>query len=58
MTTQATPKRHRLPLLYPAVFLSLASLAWTTWSLIDLLGTGPITLTAAATKTTTVQPAA
>jgi hypothetical protein len=45
----ATPqKRHRSPLLYPAVFLSLASLAWTTWSLVDLLGTGWIGFTVAA----------
>jgi hypothetical protein len=35
-------------LLYPAVFLSLASLAWTTWSLVDLLGTGLIGFTVAA----------
>lgn len=47
-TIQATQKRRTSPLLYPAVFLSLASLAWTTWSLVDLLGTGPIALTAAA----------
>lgn len=45
MTT--TQKRHS-PLLYPAVFLSLASLAWTTWSLVDLLGTGWIGFTVAA----------
>ncbi|PJN31322.1 hypothetical protein CG717_16280 [Streptomyces sp. CB02613] len=36
------------PLLAPAVILSGASLAWTTWSLVDLLGTGPIGLTVAA----------
>ncbi|MFI2084342.1 hypothetical protein ACH43Y_28785 [Streptomyces rubiginosohelvolus] len=36
------------PLLAPAVVLSGASLAWTTWSLVDLLGTGPIGLTVAA----------
>ncbi|MER6191792.1 winged helix-turn-helix domain-containing protein [Streptomyces cyaneofuscatus] len=36
------------PLLAPAVLLSGASLAWTTWSLVDLLGTGPIGLTVAA----------
>lgn len=47
-TVQATPKRPPSPLLYPAVFLSLASLAWTTWSLIDLLGTGWIGATVAA----------
>ncbi|OKH91479.1 hypothetical protein [Streptomyces uncialis] len=35
-------------LAYPAAALSLASLAWTTWSLVDLLGTGPIGLTVAA----------
>lgn len=36
------------PLVYPAAALSAASLAWTTWSLVDLLGTGPIGLTVAA----------
>ncbi len=41
-------KRRHSPLLYPAVFLSLASLAWTTWSLVDLLGTGWIGFTVAA----------
>lgn len=41
-------KRRHSPLLYPAVFLSLASLAWTTWSLVDLLGTGWIGVTVAA----------
>lgn len=41
-------KRQHSPLLYPAVFLSLASLAWTTWSLVDLLGTGWIGFTVAA----------
>lgn len=41
-------KQRRSPLLYPAVFLSLASLAWTTWSLVDLLGTGWIGFTVAA----------
>ncbi len=40
-------KRRTSPLLYPAVFLSLASLAWTTWSLVDLLGTGWIGVTVA-----------
>lgn len=40
-------KRRSSPLLYPAVFLSLASLAWTTWSLVDLLGTGWIGVTVA-----------
>lgn len=43
-----TRKRRSSPLLYPAVFLSLASLAWTTWSLVDLLGTGWIGFTVAA----------
>jgi hypothetical protein len=44
-----TPQKRRgSPLLYPAVFLSLASLAWTTWSLVDLLGTGWIGFTVAA----------
>ncbi|MEU2143600.1 hypothetical protein ABZ741_04715 [Streptomyces globisporus] len=36
------------PLIAPAVILSGASLAWTTWSLVDLLGTGAIGLTVAA----------
>ncbi|MFJ9318270.1 hypothetical protein [Streptomyces globisporus] len=36
------------PLIAPAVILSGASLAWTTWSLVDLLGTGEIGLTVAA----------
>lgn len=40
--------RRSSPLLYPAAFLSLASLAWTTWSLVDLLGTGWIGFTVAA----------
>ncbi|MFD9248488.1 hypothetical protein [Streptomyces bottropensis] len=44
----APRKRDRSPLLYPAVFLSAASLAWTTWSLVDLLGTGWIGFTVAA----------
>lgn len=44
-----TPQKRRTsPLLYPAAFLSLASLAWTTWSLVDLLGTGWIGFTVAA----------
>ena len=47
-TVQAPQKRPTSPLLYPAVFLSLASLAWTTWSLVDLLGTGWIGFTVAA----------
>ena len=36
------------PLLVPAVALSAASLAWTTWSLVDLLGAGHIGITVAA----------
>ncbi|WP_326700222.1 winged helix-turn-helix domain-containing protein [Streptomyces sp. NBC_01754] len=36
------------PLTIPAVILSGASLAWTTWSLVDLLGTGAIGITVAA----------
>lgn len=44
----APRKRNRSPLLYPAVFLSLASLAWTTWSLVDLIGAGVWGLTVAA----------
>jgi hypothetical protein len=47
-TVQATRKRPLSPLLFPAALLSLASLAWTTWSLVDLLGTGLIALTVAA----------
>ncbi|MGX1632657.1 hypothetical protein ACWGUL_01165 [Streptomyces albidoflavus] len=39
---------RRSPLLYPAAFLSAASLAWTTWSLVDLLGAGIIGITVAA----------
>ena len=38
----------RTPLLVPAAVLSGASLAWTTWSLVDLLGTGHIGITVAA----------
>jgi hypothetical protein len=48
VTTVQTPTSRRSPLLYPAAFLSLASLAWTTWSLVDLLGTGWIGFTVAA----------
>ena len=40
--------RKLSPLIYSAVLLSLASLAWTTWSLVDLLGTGHIGITVAA----------
>jgi hypothetical protein len=47
-TVQAPTKRRTSPLLYPAALLSLASLAWTTWSLVDLLGTGLIGVTVAA----------
>ncbi|MFB7866983.1 hypothetical protein [Streptomyces sp. NPDC056069] len=36
------------PLLVPAVALSGGSLAWTTWSLVDLLGAGPWGITVAA----------
>jgi hypothetical protein len=41
-------KHFTTPLVWPATALSAASLAWTTWSLVDLLGTGPIGLTVAA----------
>ncbi|CAK7288658.1 hypothetical protein [Streptomyces misionensis] len=47
-TVQAHQKRRLSPLLAPAAILSLASLAWTTWSLVDLLGTGLIGVTVAA----------
>ena len=36
------------PLLVPAALLSGGSLAWTTWSLVDLLGAGPWGITVAA----------
>ncbi|MFF9844631.1 hypothetical protein [Streptomyces sp. NPDC013740] len=36
------------PLLVPAIALSGGSLAWTTWSLVDLLGAGPWGITVAA----------
>ncbi|MDF2708161.1 MAG: hypothetical protein K0R62_3813 [Nonomuraea muscovyensis] len=36
------------PLLIPAALLSAGSLAWTTWSLVDLLGAGPWGITVAA----------
>lgn len=45
---QATLKAPHSPLLWPAFALSAASLAWTTWSLVDLLGTGWIGVTVAA----------
>lgn len=41
-------KKATSPLIYPAAVLSVASLAWTTWSLVDLLGTGLIGITVAA----------
>ncbi|MFE5628459.1 hypothetical protein [Streptomyces sp. NPDC056543] len=44
MHTPALPT----PLLVPAAALSAASLAWTTWSLVDLLGAGWIGVTVAA----------
>ncbi|MFI8865327.1 hypothetical protein ACIGNW_00190 [Streptomyces sp. NPDC053707] len=40
--------RNLSPLTIPAGLLSGASLAWTTWSLVDLLGTGHIGITVAA----------
>jgi hypothetical protein len=49
MTTAPAARKRRLsPILVSAAFLSLASLAWTTWSLIDLLGAGIIGATVAA----------
>ncbi|MGW9617223.1 hypothetical protein ACWGUP_17700 [Streptomyces diastaticus] len=42
-----TLRRIRTPLLIPAAALSLGSLAWTSWSLVDLLGAGAIGLTVA-----------
>jgi hypothetical protein len=47
-TDQTPPRRKPSPLLCAAVILSVGSLAWTTWSLFDLLGAGPIGLTVAA----------
>ncbi|MFI6653188.1 hypothetical protein ACIBI8_37065 [Streptomyces sp. NPDC050529] len=48
MKTPLTGRMRKMsPLLYPAAFLSIASLAWTTWSLVDLLGTGKIGVTVA-----------
>ncbi|MGW4703249.1 hypothetical protein [Streptomyces sp. NPDC004285] len=38
----------KTPLLIPAALLSGASLTWTTWSLVDLLGAGHIGITVAA----------
>lgn len=40
-------RRKMAPLIVVAVILSAASLAWTTWSLMDLLGTGAIGFTVA-----------
>lgn len=48
MTTAPTRKRPTSPLLIPAAILSSASFAWTTWSLVGLLGTGLIGVTVAA----------
>ena len=46
---QPTPtKRKSSWLTYLASLLSLASLVWTTWSLVDLLGAGPAGFTVAA----------
>lgn len=36
------------PLVYPAALLSIGSLVWTSWSLIDLLGVGAVGVTVAA----------
>lgn len=38
----------KTPLLIPAIALSAGSLAWTTWSLVDLVGAGPWGFTVAA----------
>ncbi|MGW8357377.1 hypothetical protein [Streptomyces wedmorensis] len=38
----------KTPLLVPAIALSAGSLAWTTWSLVDLVGAGPWGITVAA----------
>jgi hypothetical protein len=43
-----TLPRIRTPLLIPATLLSAGSLAWTTWSLVDLVGAGPWGITVAA----------
>lgn len=40
--------RPPTPLLIPATLLSAGSLAWTTWSLVDLVGAGPWGITVAA----------
>ena len=47
MTTAPAARKRLSPLVYPAAALSIASLAWTTWSLVDLLGTGLIGVTVA-----------
>lgn len=43
-----TPTRKTSPLTKLAAFLSVGSLIWTTWSLFDLLGAGPASITVAA----------
>jgi hypothetical protein len=43
-----TPSHKTSPLTKLAVFLSVGSLIWTTWSLFDLLGAGPAGITVAA----------
>ncbi|MGW4181264.1 hypothetical protein ACWEK2_03825 [Streptomyces albidoflavus] len=45
--TVVPARQIKTPLLVPAVALSVGSLAWTTWSLVDLLGAGAIGLTVA-----------
>jgi hypothetical protein len=47
-STPITNKRKSSSLTYLASVLSLASLVWTTWSLVDLLGAGPAGFTVAA----------
>ncbi|WP_331764857.1 hypothetical protein [Streptomyces sp. NBC_01238] len=47
-TQPTTNKRKSSSLTYLASVLSLASLVWTTWSLVDLLGAGPAGFTVAA----------
>ncbi|NUS82686.1 MAG: hypothetical protein HOY75_08030 [Streptomyces sp.] len=42
------PTTNKSPLTKLAVFLSVGSLIWTTWSLFDLLGAGPAGITVAA----------
>lgn len=58
-STMAIPQKQKLgpagdpskrkPLVGVASVLSVASLGWTTWSLMDLLGVGPVGLTVALT---------